>query len=333
MARFIGDSGSNNLFGTRRSDVILGLGGEDTLFGNGGADKISGFGSIRGGGGRDKFSLVGVDHEQETLLSQTNIAMGGGADQVVINTHDTTTDDGSVLHGGIYLDGGNDSFLVSGRLGATVYLGEGSDTLIAMSQNIGSYPGLDTFAGEQTVQPDAGSDTFISDGHSTFFIRGFGQNDVLEIYDTEIQSVQELRQHSAYEPNTSTTNLKITLTNGSYIVIYKAWDGFLSASNIRLHSETLQVKREVFIGNDKTPTEVIFASGADDSLISRGDTIFLGNGNDRGIGTKHDDTFRGERGDDTLLGKGVLSDVEILGSAACSGHWRSLRHQRQTEYS
>lgn len=111
----VGTPGPDRLVGTKRADVICGLGGDDTIFGRGGADRIlggTGNDVIRGGGGRDAVDggegadrLVGSAGDDVLVGGGGNdrLAGGNGRDRVQGDAGDDHLDGGprpDVLDGG-----------------------------------------------------------------------------------------------------------------------------------------------------------------------------------------------------------------------------------------
>ncbi|MCB1340966.1 MAG: hypothetical protein KDK24_07870 [Pseudooceanicola sp.] len=317
MATLTGDANSNSLFGTKRDDLLLGMGGRDVLNGAGGDDTITGFGEVYGGNGNDHFDLVALNYPIIDL-AYTKFDMGAGRDRVILSQEVDTTVASAIMYGESKMGAGRDELVMAAPIQhGAMTLGTGADTAYLMSQASELY--LTVFLGNYGDAGDAQPDVINIDGHSSATLRGFGENDVLAIYDCDL-TVSQLRARTVFD-DANKTNLKVLLDDGYTIQIVKSWTGYLTASQLEFHNETLQVQRNVLIGNDAVKTKVLFGSGADERLVAtNGRALFLGSGDDIGIGRGTDDLIRGEKGNDRLVGndgdhilRGGIGDDLLLG--------------------
>lgn len=325
MAKIVGTSGVDNLFGTTQDDLIIGKGDADILKGLAGDDIITGFGEIFGDEGNDRYFAVGADQgrqgESDFGWRQPDFEMGPGDDLVVLNQHDDWMDARISLDGSAesLMGEGNDHLVVTSYIGGTVVLGEEADQLTTTSLRESTSP-LAVYLGARMTAPDAAEDIVSFDGNGTLELIGFGPNDILRLYGTDLQP-SDIRGRTDFESDALQFNMRLLLDDGAEIIINKDWSGPLADSQIETFEKSLRVTEKVHIANDEKPTKVLFASGDDDRVVvKKNKALFLGDGDDRGIGRKEDDHIRGEAGNDFLKGgagndilRGGSGDDRILG--------------------
>ena len=325
MAKIEGTANNESLFGTVDDDLILGKGGEDILKGLAGDDVITGFGEVFGDEGNDKYFAVGADQgrqgESDFGWKSPDFEMGPGDDLVVLNHHDEWLN-GPVGIGGSpesLLGRGDDKIVIAGNIGGTIVLGAEADEVYAMSLR-DAYRNISFYVGERELAADSARDVVSFDGNGTIHLIGFGQNDVLKLYGTTLTPA-DIQVRIDYESDQLQTNMRILLDGGAEVSINKDWSGPLAVSQIETYEKSLRVTKKVHIANDEKPTKVLFASGDDDRVVvKKNKALFLGDGDDRGIGRDKDDHIRGEAGNDFLKGsagndilRGGTGDDRILG--------------------
>lgn len=307
MSRIIGKPAEEDLIGTDRADLILGRGGPDLIKGNGGNDRLSGYGEVYGDGGRDKYYAVAVDQQSrdDVELQATSINLGVGNDFVLLNTHNRANGNtlpidkqGLGLRYNVALGDGNDRGVVSGEIGSVDFTaGEGRDSFWVANTGV-----TGVWLGDGLFHDDS-RDIIHTDGESYLNLFDFGPNDKLIIYDSDL-TVDDIRLRTVFTHSTKEDDIRITLPSSVEIFISKNWEGYLNADQVEIRSEPLQVRSKVLVGHEKKMSDTVFGSAADEKVVAKGKDLFLGRGDDVGIGSGKKDRMFGEGGDDVLKGKG-----------------------------
>lgn len=322
MAIIDGTTGNDNLFGTNDDDLIRGLGGRDTIQANSGNDTISGIGTVYGNDGADKYFAVGISSRGWGELPLSNVEMGNGRDKVIMNAHDDWGDPRHPFNLGFNVDmgGGRDKVVFTGNTMTNMHadLGSGKDTAFFMVE-LGS-----VWANPVGSYGDGKRDTFHVDGHGSLTIYNFEEVDRLVIHDTDL-SFEELKLRTTI---LSSSSWKITLPNEKVITVGMTYEGGLPEDQIKIVSDPLRIKQNVLIGDDTEMTKVLFGSGADEVFRKKDLPVFMGSGNDKGVGDANADRMYGEAGDDRLVGKrgddllvGGNGDDVIIGGGGNDELW------------
>ncbi len=181
-----GAGGNDQLFGSAEDDTLIGGLGDDALYGqNGNDDLIDGQGAdtFDGGNGVDRISYINASIGVNLDLTNTSIASGAAADDVIINVeYMTGSSFDDVLKGDGFdndIDGGEGNDQLFGRGGNDTIEGNGgNDTLYGGSGN-------DVIAGKNgnnVLYGESGSDVFRFDNR---FHNQTSKNEHDEIADFE----------------------------------------------------------------------------------------------------------------------------------------------------
>ncbi len=300
MAIIRGSDGNNNLFGTDGRDRIFGKDGVDTIVGNGGRDDITGNGTIRAGAGADlyhSFNYFEALDPSSVTRPVYNVQMGDGADEILL-------DGGSITP--VEMGDGKDTvYLVQSNTeagsGFGANLGDGADTAYVMGEaNTGLHLGFSNFG----LETDHRRDKIHFDGNGEgLSLSYFGAEDLLIIYDTDLDFAQMMLRTFDLHGNAT-----ITLENDTTISMGMAKE-FLSADMFRFKTTKLKLEHDVYVGLDEQRTTVNIGSSADDVMRAKGDQdLYLGAGDDRGIGNAMANTIFGQFGDDQISG-GLGNDI------------------------
>ncbi|WP_044008452.1 calcium-binding protein [Leisingera methylohalidivorans] len=314
MVRLKGTSDSESIFGTDGRDFIRGLGGRDVLQANGGADTITGFGQIYGNEGRDRYYAFATSSADVNSANGSFLFLGDGNDTAVIHRHDgDATFNGGDLAFGMAVDmgAGSDRLILAGDVGtgtAHARLGAGRDTAFLMSTYANVWVN-DTRSGTLGVG-DGKRDTIHIDGHvdlisphtTTVKLFDFGLEDKIVLHGIDL-TYDDMLLRSTFV-DTSERTVEISLENGSVIRVSKLFSGHLNEDQLKIKAQPLQIEDRVVIGHEGHRSQVLLGSSADETFRQPGSAVYMGAGDDRGIGGRSAEAMFGERGDDRLAGKG-----------------------------
>ncbi len=193
-----GTAGNDRLVGTRRADVIAGVGGNDTIEGNGGNDHVcggpgndlitgaEGNDRLRGQGGADTID-GGPGNELIVGGGGNDILFGaGGDDSIAGNAGDDHLESGPNTTSALLYGQGGDDVLVAQGAGSILYGDDGEDTLRVLDTTeraklVGGADDDDLVGGPagDLLLGETGNDTLDGAGGGDAVVAGAGSDSML----------------------------------------------------------------------------------------------------------------------------------------------------------
>ena len=306
MARQVGTAADDTLIGGDGRDILIGGGGTDSLVGNGGGDILVGSGTLEGGAGNDRYSVVGLGRDRPVGIGDPVlfVDLGPGNDRMVLNAHDSLFNRASAPLNALDLGPGNDRLTAAGGTPWDfIYLGEGADTawLLADTASTGNID-VSVVLGDNLVHADDETDVIHIDASgAAHALYGFGPTDRIVVHGLTMTDAEvALRTDFSSDAETHFT---LVLPDSTQIWVYKDWSGPLAPGQLAFEAETA-TRTETVRLDDGTSLRALFGTADDETLSRKGGAIFAGAGDDVLRGTGRPDRLYGEAGDDRLLGKG-----------------------------
>lgn len=295
MVKLNGTYDRDTLVGSDRKDIIHGRGGADTIFAEGGNDVVTGRGTIDLGTGDDAWYGLHSPIRSSDDLNFGGAVAGGDGDDVFIKHH-------SYRWMSAFLGPGDDMALYGyGDSSSGIQtMGVGADRVYILddSHRLTLSTGPSEYDNDvDYVHIDA------ANAAEQISIYGFGEEDILHIHNTEL-GYRDLRDLSVVRAeNSQFTEIVLYLPGDLEVKIWKEEVGELRRSDVVLNESAIRVRGEAVIGEEGRPQPYYMSGSGDDRLKAGTEALFLGGGDDRGRGTRHDDTIYGDDGDDRIVGR------------------------------